>query len=443
MRIVRGVVALTLAGLLGACGARADGAVSLPNRLGDPSPLSGSIDSSPIGAASVMFGSPASRWDGRYGMLVLVGSSKDEYRFYDNEVGPAAGLDAVLSPDGRAVAATNEIVDLSTGATRALPALDAEYVAPQAWSPDGRLVAAVAYRFNYVSDEKGNEVPGPGAFAALYVIEAATGQATRIADLDIWQLYDGWTVAFAPDSARLAYQRHDVVTVATVDGRALSHFTAPDHRQLAGRGAWTPDGRGLALVGATVCCDGHEWSMYWRIEVVDAVTGKANGGYRSAEVGGVTVLRLLGWAPSGDAVAVATYPDTERGKLVGFDREYSYGSVKDGVRSSEDVVSLEYVVRAAVLELAPDAPPQVLIGGGENVALSIDIADNAIAAGRVRVAELPYWTMGRVLPFFLIGLALALIAFIAAIVRLRRAFLRRYPLVTPAEPDTRVPELVS
>jgi hypothetical protein len=441
MRIVRGVIALTLVGLLGACGARADGAVSLPNRLGDPSPLSGSIDSSPIGAASVMFGSPASRWDGRYGMLVLVGASKDEYRFYDNEVGPAAGLDAVLSPDGQALAATNEIVDLSTGATRALPALDAEYVEPQAWSPDGRLVAAVAYRFNYIVGEEGSYIPGPGAFAALYVIEAATGQATRIADLDIWQLYDGWTVAFAPDSTRLAYQRHDVVTVATVDGRALGHFTAPDHRQLAGRGAWTPDGRGLALVGSTVCCDGHEWSMYWRIEVVDAVTGKANGGYRSAEVSGVTVLRLLGWGPSGHAIAVATYPDIYVGELVGFDRDYS-STWAGGVRSSEDVVSEEYVARAEVLELSPNAPPDVLIDVADGVALSIDVTDSAIAAGRVRAAHLPYWTMGRVLPFFLIGLVLALIALIVATVRLRRAFLRRYPLVTPAEPESRVPELV-
>ncbi|MEV6852060.1 hypothetical protein [Actinoplanes sp. NPDC051411] len=81
-------------------------------------------------------------------------------------------------------------------------------------------------------------------------------------------------------------------------GRALATFPAPAGLVLAGKGAWTPDGRGLAVVPTP---PDHDWPMRY----LDPATGAARSGPVLPRITTTTTEQratLLGWQPDGTAL---------------------------------------------------------------------------------------------------------------------------------------------
>jgi hypothetical protein len=247
----------------------------------------------------------------------------------------------------------DRVVDLTTGADRHLPALDAEFVVPQAWSHLGDLLAVIGYVAAYRTQPDGGEAPTVER-AVLHVVDVDAGSAVRIAELDRRNVRDGWTVAFAPDGTRLAYQSGDQVVVAGVDGRTIARFAVDPGVRLAGKGAWTPGGE-LTLVRHRLCCAGGADPSQWRLEVVDPLTG-AVVRHVGDDVTGVAV-RLLGWSGP-DTAVIAEYDPT---------------SVR-------------------VFALHPGEPPETLLTGAAGAMTGVDISDDVIASGLTRHANPPGWS---------------------------------------------------
>jgi hypothetical protein len=356
----------------------------MPAQIGAPSPLTSFVGSSPLGHASVIFTAPSWWYDGSIGRIALVGAVTDDYRLVSEDVGGNAGEQAVLSPDGGRLATVGRITDLVTGESTALPALDAEFVVPQAWSRAGDQVAVIAYVAPYATQPDGVMVPTTTK-AALHLVNAASGAATRLADLDPGGVVDGWTVAFAPDGERIAFQTGRTVVVTRRDGVETARFDIPPGSRLAGRGAWTPDGH-LTLVTQRRCCDGDAYQSRWTLSMVDASTGAVTTPAWT-ELSEVAAVRLLAWSPDGRALIVAYDPEPGT-PVVDFDT--GRGTL------GTQLTDYEWIRSARVLSVGPGAPPTVLVAGtADQVALSVDAADNVLASGAVRPGRPPYWTFER------------------------------------------------
>ncbi|HEX5598321.1 MAG TPA: hypothetical protein VFX61_20245 [Micromonosporaceae bacterium] len=218
--------------------------MSLPDRVGTPQWGGWSVQRRPLGAASMIF--TAENWwyePPSLGSVAAVTAGTDEYRLLSGGWGTRAGEELLLSADGNLVATPNQLVELWTGRTRRLPSVGgAEHTFPVAWSRDGDRLAVVGLDGRYVRQRNGVEV-FTWTRAVLAVSELATNRLTTIGDLDPRTIFYGWLAAFSPDGRTLAYQLGRTITVVTVDGQRRSQFTVPEDTQLAGKGAWTPDGR--------------------------------------------------------------------------------------------------------------------------------------------------------------------------------------------------------
>ena len=384
--------------------------VSLPDRLGTPLWGGLSVEDSPAGAASVVFGARNWWFDSSVGDLAVVGARTDTYRTVSTG-GDRAGEQAILSPDGTRLASVGTVVDMLTGKSRGLPRPNGVVVTPAAWSPDGHDLAAIAYRTALQTQPDGADWPTPTQ-AVLYVINTASGAQQRIADLRTPYVYDGFTVAFAPDGAHLAYQSGDTVTVATVSGSTVSQFTVPDGTRLAGKGAWTSDGRGLTLVVQRRCCAPDPYPSRWQLQIVDTGTGVPLDRPQPPEVTGLVALRLLGWSPTGAAVAAAYYPEPDV-TVTAFN-----------VGAPAMLTDYAPVRTVAILSLTTDTAPRILLRAPDEVALNIDVADNVIAGGVVREGH-PPTGLGPYLTIGLTVLAAIVLAIVVVLVLLLRMFRRR------------------
>jgi hypothetical protein len=364
-------------------------AASFPDRLGTPIWGGPTVNGSPAGPASVVFGARNWWWDGSAGDLAVVGAIDDRYRTVHVDEGDHAGEQALLSPDGSQLVMTGRVVDLSTGKMRALPQLDGVAVTPQAWAPDGQHLAVLAKRLNETRQTDGSLWPTPIA-ATLYILDLATGQHTRLDALRTPFVYDGLTVAFAPSGDRVVYQSSDMITVATLDGGVQSRFTVAGATRLAGKGAWAPDGH-LVLLTQQQCCTGDAYPVRWHWQVVDPTTGQQLEHRHLPEMAGLVTIRLLGWAPNGAAVAAASYPEPNA-TVVPLNSGTPF-----------QLTDYQPIRTVAILALAPDAPPQTLLTVADEVALNIDIADHVIATGTRRPGQPPTGLS----PYLRIGLAVA------------------------------------
>ncbi|WP_203707364.1 hypothetical protein [Asanoa iriomotensis] len=387
---------------------------SLPDRVGAPHWGTASVDSSPAGAASVVFGAPSWWLTGSKGVLAVVGASDDSYRLTD-ELGDLlyAGEQAILSPDGSRLATVGLVTDLNKGTSVALPVPDG---VPQAWSPDGRTLAVVAYDAPYARQPDGSEVPTP-VQATLHLADLASHTYERVADLDPRGVHDGYTVAFAPDGTKLAYQSAQTITVATVAGETVSQFTTSGH--LAGKGAWTPDGMGLTLVSQRRCCDGDSYPARWQLSVVDPANGQARSAPAIPELPGLVAVRLLGWSPAGEAVVAALYPEPDI-SVVGFDTAAETLSVAH-LRFTD----YQWVRETKVLAVGPGGASRTLLSAPEQEMLSVDVADNVIAGGQARTGQPPRGLGTRLLGTVVVIVALAVA--LAVVVRRAGNRLRRAP----------------
>ncbi|MEV0327435.1 hypothetical protein AB0H63_13440 [Micromonospora echinospora] len=404
--------------------AEASGALSLPDRVGTPQWGAWSVQRRPVPAASMIF--TAENWwyePPSLGSVAAVAADGDQYRLLSTGWPVRAGEEAVLSSDGGTVATPNQLVELRTGKTRRLPSVSgAEDTFPVAWSKDGDRLAVVGVDGRYVRQPNGEEVYTLTR-AVLAIWEITTGQLTTIADLDPRTLFYGWLAAFGPDGRTLAYQSGRTVTVTTADGAARNRFTVPEGTQLAGKGTWTPDGRGLTLVTQRRCCDGDAYRSRWQLRAVDASTGADLPTRPLAEQAGLVALRLLGWAPDG-APVVARYHPEPGAKVVGFgvDDGITYG---EWTKFDTDVVALT------------DNGTRLLLSGTGEAMHGVDIADDVITSGLTHPGKLPPDGIGPQYRMYIkaLGLVIAAALLIAgalltnSILRRRR---RRNRTVRPA-----------
>lgn len=395
-RVVAAVAVLVLVALAGATlpltgtpavepAAGTDAA--LPDRVGLP-PF-GSLHATDwprLGPAWVIFtGQARGLKHGDEGSVIaVVGADVDRYRIIKGEIEAQAGEDAVLSPDGRRVAFTSidsarprvEIVDLVTGRSRTVGSgvSGTVTVEPAGWSPNGRALV--------VRDIVSANPEGSAYRHVLSIVWLDGDRRTRLADeYEVNGL--GSPVAFAPDGARLAFQTERRVTVADLDGRRLSSFTLAPETELAGRGAWSTDGRALTVTRR----DGGTWSL----RQVDPANGGDLGAMDTPGVSGVTAIRLLGWAADGSARVVAYQPEPRAPTVfdapLEMDQRLAYGNVGS--------------VRVLALGRGAAAPTTLLTAPGKVV--SIDVADDVVRSGRTRAAEPPHGVGGRF--WFWTGLA--------------------------------------
>ncbi|MBU2666169.1 hypothetical protein KOI35_21960 [Actinoplanes bogorensis] len=302
------------------------GQVSLPDRLALPA--YGSRGVSGIDAASVVY----SGYGWRFGPLfddhdtyALDGATREDYRTLHTGLVDDAVL---LSPDGSALAVPDRLIDLRTGAERALPG------APLAWSPDGGRL---------VTDD-----------GTLRIVEVATGVA-----VDLAATPSETSAAWSPDGTRLAYVATSHLTVVDPGGRKQKEFALGFDGQLAGKGAWTPDGRAVAV---------REQARDWKPRWFDPVAGReVDGPALPAVDGTVYDSRLLGWRPDGSAV-VFVLGDEPR-----------------------------------LLALTPGATRPASVMALPSAVSYLDLADGALESGAVRAGDPPFPIGPRLAVRLLVG----------------------------------------
>jgi hypothetical protein len=343
------------------------GAGTLPALVGAPSPWTPDGATAPIGAASVLYTSNTWFPDESGWLAGLVGRADDTYRVA--EWYGAAGMSAVLSPDGGRLAFDEGVADLATGRVTGYQGSwhrDDYRIESQAWSPDGRTVALLlAEMLDHGS---------PDSTTRLLLADAATGATTEIASVPTVGALSGWTAAFSPDGSRLAYQNGDRISIRTLAGGATVDL--PITGRLAGKGAWTRDGSGLLVVSAAECdCPGHP--VRWTVTTVSAADGAVTGPSYTRD--GIYALRVLGWWPSGEPVAVEYTPT-----------EYAESTLFTSLHEQYELTSQDGIEAARLITLGSG---QRLLAGDEFAMAgdveSIDVADDILAAGKTRPGDPP------------------------------------------------------
>lgn len=345
------------------------GVDQLPTVLVSPPAGTAALGDAPLPRALALYATADQFLPGENSPLTVVGSH-DRYRQYDRPEWTFATESTntiLLSPDGRyllmawwgsAADHRSRLLDVATGDVTTLAA-----GAPLTWSPDGGL-AALAH---YDGDASGDDTVG----GHITVVSMPTGQ-------ELWQvpltplqgLYRELRAALSPDGSMLAVQQKDQVTAFRRDGTVA--WRAQTAGQLAGRAAWSPDGRRLLLSDAQ-----------GRLLPLDAASG----------------------------AAMPALPGVEGAQRVGREKTPLIEVV--GWRGDK---ALAIVGNQRLYELSE--PPRVLLTAPETV-YELDVATARIAADpRVPGAADP----GPPPPFRLPGWATALAAVAVVVLLSRRRF---------------------
>jgi hypothetical protein len=354
----------------------ADHGPSLPDRVGPPHGAP-SVSSDPAGPAALVF----SDVDG----LVFVGAFDDTYRTWavQGQAYPDAklGESVLLSPDGTRLAHPSKqgecrvalcgsgpppspiadstahpmVLDLRTGRSWAAsapveedpPFSLAQYV-PLAWSPDGHTLA-VATLVNGRGELK---------YKAIGLLDTDAASYRRLAAVDV--LYGGLgRAAFSPDGRRLAVQGgpgSGPLRVFDLDSGAVDQFDLPFPENLAGKGAWTPDGSALVTVsGDSGLPDGDA-----RLTLRDPRTGSNRTGPDWRLPADAINVRILGWTRVGEPVVAVD------------------------VRVTSDDTRYDQTVR--VLAVRVGAVPRTVLDVPAEV---LDVASDVIATSRIRPGHPP------------------------------------------------------
>ncbi|MFG2041410.1 hypothetical protein [Dactylosporangium sp. NPDC048998] len=325
---------------------------ALPAGVDAPPLWAPTVAQAPPGAVPIVVGGPSTAigdiLTGNESVVVFAGGAAGARTMDVPYIGTATpGETLLLSPDGTRVA-YGELRGLGTvvqnlldGKASLVPGTAEQGTSPIAWAPDGRTLLVVRYP--------------EGSGGTVGTLDVATGVFGALLDAGDTSLLVG---AYRPDGT-LAVQAGDRLCVFA-GGRQQSCFKPPAGARLAGKGAWTPDGRSLALVA-----DNGRASD---LTLVAPDTGTPTGA-AAFRVDGVTTLRLLGWWPDGRAVMAAYRPEPDAPAT--FDP-----STVDSLPTRFD-----FVHQISVLAVTGAGDTRE-ISAMPGAFLSIDIADAALASGR-------------------------------------------------------------
>ncbi|MET7426465.1 hypothetical protein [Dactylosporangium sp. NPDC005555] len=404
----------------------AAGVPAIPRGVELPYFWQATVDMAPPGQAGVLFGGDGwgltgDPFEQEGGKLAVVGrdGTYRMLRYPDDML--RAGQDVRLSPDGNLVAQSMltggppgwlVVTDLRTGRSRGYgegaPACCFEIAA---WRPDSGAVLVL----HNIGDF------GESGRSAQYIlVDLAGGTQTPVDDIFARDpVASAWVAAFAPDG------RGFVATRPAADGgtelRAYDHTgrrlwtrTLTARQRLAGAGAYTPDGAGVALLNIDGCATGcgrdELTARRWQVSYLDAATGEDRSGPALPVVTGAAV-RALGW---------------HDGALVVVRHE-----LEDDVLSGDDETGWTPTRHVSVLTLRPDGTVAVVLDPPDGVT-SIDIAQDLLRDGRFGgpvpdPAVLPArWS---VLAQVSLCLLVPLLVVAAAVVAIVRAVRRRRPAV--------------
>lgn len=407
---------------------------SLPAVIGDPPLWADQITTSPIGAASVAYSSPSWYADGQSGDLAIVGSATDSYRYGGSTVTGIPGQSVLLSPDGTRLATATAVVNLQTGAITPYPELPSTpptnlrkstlEIHPQVWSPDGHYLVLARWL-----SSSGGVISVP----SLFRLDTRTGKVTKVANLTRTDAsFDGWIAAYSPDGTRLAVQAANTITIYGKAG-VVSQFPVPAQARIAGKGAWTPNGKAIELAVPSKCTEcyndvtGAKYWLYpatWQMYAVNSITGDRQG--PTYGIDDIITIRMLGWWPDGHPIVEGRYPSADgnawrRMANPRFDPASSW-------------------VSANIIALSATAAPTVVLAPLKHTAQAIDVADNAIAGGTVRRGSTPLLSNARVHVVSVVAIRIVILAVIVLIgYVLYRLYGRRHPaagvVTSPGESD--------
>ena len=220
----------------------------LPSTIAKYSWLTGSLSSSPIDAATLLYQNGFDVEFGDFGQQVMLGADGTSYRRLDLAEKLSTGEDqgdpaeSALSPDGTFAlvggsGATGElhVVRLRDGDRRAIPVGEGRTTLPLSIGADGRTALLATREGEHV------RYAGRGDLG-LSGLDLATGDLHEYAEQK--GVYDA---ALSPDGTTIAVEtRRHIRLVDAADGRELTRLDLPRAATIDGD-SWSPDGSQLAV----------------------------------------------------------------------------------------------------------------------------------------------------------------------------------------------------
>ncbi|MDG4805433.1 hypothetical protein O7634_01495 [Micromonospora sp. WMMD1120] len=294
-------------------------AASVPTAAHNPWLWQATVGQRPAGPAALVFFTPRTRYFESTGVLV---GRDGGYRLIPLRVGEGHGL---VSPDGRHYLRpqTGELLDLTTGRQRRAMT---DGVSLFDWSPDGRRVLGTRSNDDDVISfgPDNQQLNDPEKPDDLLVVDPYRGTEQVVA-AGVFAAHHGaaWSstgdlvaVAGPPDEPALLAERQRLVVVDPNGGGPRWHLDLGDRRMLAGPAAWHPDNGRIALLAFDGCagprCAVEQIeARRWRIEFVDATSGRAVGQPLPLAAG---VNSIVGWRGADPVVrhVSGTEADTDR-----------------------------------------------------------------------------------------------------------------------------------
>jgi hypothetical protein len=326
-------------------------------------------------------------------VLAVVGTDGSYRTVRDHTMYRQAGQELLLSPDGRYVAGGESLensdlrdgrairlLDLVTGKVRQLGTgqqfSDTYGWAPVAWSPDGTSLLVRA----------GARDPDDGR-GPLLLMDVATGSVRKLLDLSPAEdLNTVHLVAYSPDGRRVAVSAGGrLVVVDTVDGTQRTLAELGPRQRLGGTGAWSLDGRRLAVFTfegcAGTCTSKQRNARTWRLSYVDTETGAPVTGAPFDPLTGAAV-RVVGFQRDGEAVVV----------------RYVDEVIPNAEATEGDGTFYKDVIEADLMALRPGGGQRQLLRKPVGDVWDVDVPRDLVVDGRFggpspepAVLPLPWW----------------------------------------------------
>jgi hypothetical protein len=225
-----------------------------------------------------------------------------------------------------------------------------------------------------------------GPEARLDLLDVGTGALTTLARVSV---PDEWRVAFSPQGDRVSFVDRGSLHLVDDRGTTLWTVALSGGRQLAGGGAFTPDGRLIALIETLPCEVACPSAPSWTVTYVASADGTdAQGPVLPPLVG--ARMRAVGWTANGDGsptlVAVRYLPRPRPRAVQGPDGKLTTPPVDGRIDDSTGPADLYALTPGAPATLLLDAPFEVT---------DLDVAADVVRAGRFKGSS----SMPSLLPF--------------------------------------------